>query len=96
MRGKVKSLCPKNIFTKNIFTKNIFNQKYFQKKIAKNIFKKKFTKNISKKILLPNIFLKKKVGAKPPCCPQGYRAIARSQSSTLYYPIDSHILRIVV
>ena len=55
--------------------------KIFIKKIAKNIvektifvknnFKKNLTKNIFQKILMPNVFPKKKVGAKPPCCPQG-------------------------
>merc|ERR1712079_733772 len=46
-----------NIVAKNIFTKNIFPMKKFTKKKKKNPF--------------ANYFSKKKVGAKPPCCPQG-------------------------
>ena len=61
---KRKNILVKNIFAKNIFVKNIF---------TKNIFQKKFTKNISEKILFAfaKYFSKKKVGAKPLCCPQG-------------------------
>ena len=64
------------IFFKKILCifKKYFHQKYF--------LKEKFTISISKKNT--NYFSKKKVGAKPPCCPQGlgwYRAIARFQPS---------------
>ena len=52
---------------KNIVAKNIFN---------KNILQKKITKIFSKTILLPNIFPKKKVGAKPPLLPAGPRLIS--------------------
>ena len=71
-----KKCSPKIIFSaKYIFKKKYFCQKYFWKNNLAKIF--------SKKILLPNTF-SKKVGAKPPCSPQGlgwYRAIARSQPS---------------
>ena len=68
----------------------MFPKKYvLQKNSPKNIFEKNISKKIFfpklffEKILLPNIF-PKKVGVKPPCCPQGlgwYRALARSQPS---------------
>ena len=70
------------MFAKNISAKNIS---------VKNIFKKNSPKIFPKKILLPNIFPKKKVGAKPPSCPQGlcwYRAIERSQPSVRYFPLQ--------
>ena len=62
--GRVReNIIAKNIYAKNIYAKNIFKKNIFAKNIVeKNIFKKK---------LMPNIFPKKKVEAKPPCCPQG-------------------------
>ena len=71
-------------FRKKYFQKKYFRQKYFQKKYFRQ---KYFGKNQQKYFLKKyfcQIFFHKKVGAKPPCSPQGlgwYRAIARSQPS---------------
>ena len=102
-----KYLCQKyfqkNIFAKNIFKNNFFCQIYFQKKyfcqkyfwknsFTKNIFKEKNHRKYFQKNIFAKYFSKKKVGAKPPCCPQGlgwYRAIARSQPSIWH--IGTHL-----
>ena len=66
--GRVKE----NIFAKNIVEKNIFKKNIF----VKIIFKKTHQKYFQEKILMPNIFPKKKVGAKLPLLPAGPRLIS--------------------
>ena len=69
----------KKYFRQKYFSKKNFLKIFFEQNIAakniftKNTFQKKFTKNISEKILFAfaKYFSKKKVGAKPLCCPQG-------------------------
>ena len=94
--GGPKIYSPK-IFLSKIFSTKIYKL-FLKKKLSKIFLQKIFCQKYSrKKIICQKYFWKnyfdiyiseKKVGAKPPCCPQGlgwYRAIARSQPSILYF-----------
>ena len=74
------------IFLVNFFGKIFLAAIFCFKKNRENMFEKNSPKIFPKKYLCQ--ILKKKVGAKPPCCPQGlgwYWAIARSQPSIIIF-----------
>ena len=76
-----KKKISQNFFWTKYCCQKYFHQKYFPKKIHQKYFRKNT-------FCFCQIFFKKKVGAKPLCCPQGlgwYRAIARSQPSLPYF-----------
>ena len=90
-----KIFSPKNIFAKNILAKNIVEKNILSKIFSKKTHKKYF----QKKILMPNIFPKKKVGAKPPLLPAGPRLISSdseiSAQLTIYYVINMQYNNII-
>ena len=101
-----KKIFVKKIFATNIFQKNIFSNFFLNKILLPKIFSKiyfqqkyfpeKNHKNIFKKNIFAKYFSQKKGGGEAPCCPQGlgwYRAIARSQPSSVYF---DHVLFVIM